>query len=61
MICAIVNSDSVSSASISVIYEMSLKKGNLEDIFIELSETADAQALQDETEETPEESEVDEA
>lgn len=49
------------AASEKVIYEMSLKKGNLEDIFIELSETADAQALQDETEETPEESEVDEA
>ena len=49
------------AASEKVIYEMSLKKGNLEDIFIELSETADARALQDETEETPEESEVDEA
>lgn len=49
------------AASEKVIYEMSLQKGNLEDIFIELSETADAQALQDETEETPEESEVDEA
>lgn len=48
------------AASEKVIYEMSLKKGNLEDIFIELSETADVQALQDETEETPEESEVDE-
>jgi len=48
------------AASEKVIYEMNLKKGNLEDIFIELSETADAQALQNEVEDTLEESEVDE-
>lgn len=48
------------AASEKVIYEMNLKKGNLEDIFIELSETADAQALQNEMEDTLEESEVDE-
>ena len=49
------------AASEKVIYEMTLKKGNLEDIFIELSETADAQAKQNEIEDTLEESEVDEA
>ena len=49
------------AASEKVIYEMNLKKGNLEDIFIELSETADAQALQNETEEILDESEVEEA
>lgn len=32
------------AASDKIIYEMSLKKGNLEDIFIELSENADAEA-----------------
>lgn len=32
------------SASDKIIYEMSLKKGNLEDIFIELSENADAES-----------------
>ena len=48
------------AASEKVIYEMALKKGNLEDIFIELSETADAQATQNETEDILEESEVDE-
>ena len=48
------------ASSEKVIYEMTLKKGNLEDIFIELSETADAQALQNEIEETATESEVDE-
>ena len=45
----------------NTIYEMALKKGNLEDIFIELSETANAQAQQNEIEDTLEESEVDEA
>ena len=49
------------AASEKVIYEMTLKKGNLEDIFIELSETADAQAQKNEIEDTLEESEVDEA
>ena len=48
------------ASSDKVIYEMTLKKGNLEDIFIELSETADAQALQNEIEDSMEESEVDE-
>lgn len=32
------------AASDQIIYEMTLKKGNLEDIFIELSETADAES-----------------
>ena len=49
------------AASEHVIYEMSLKKGNLEDIFIELSETAgaelnagdDAVAEENETESAP--------
>ena len=36
---------SVFAKSENVIYEMTLKKGNLEDIFMELSETADAQVL----------------
>ena len=48
------------ATSEKVIYEMTLKKGNLEDIFIELSETADAQAVQNEIEDILEESEVDE-
>lgn len=48
------------ASSDKVIYEMTLKKGNLEDIFIELSETADAQALQNAIEDSMEESEVDE-
>ncbi len=34
------------AASKKVIYEMTLKKGNLEDIFIELSETAETQAIE---------------
>lgn len=50
------------AGSKNVIYEMTLQKGNLEDIFIELSETADVQAVQKEMEEeAAEESEVDEA
>ena len=48
------------AVSEKVIYEMTLKKGNLEDIFIELSETVEAQALQNEIEDAQEESEVDE-
>lgn len=48
------------AVSEKVIYEMTLKKGNLEDIFIELSETVEAQALQNEIEDAREESEVDE-
>lgn len=48
------------AVSEKVIYEMTLKKGNLEDIFIELSETADAQAQQNAIEDSMEESEVDE-
>ena len=48
------------AVSEKVIYEMTLKKGNLEDIFIELSETVEAQALQNEIEDVQEESEVDE-
>lgn len=48
------------AVSEKVIYEMTLKKGNLEDIFIELSETAEAQVLQNEIADALEESEVDE-
>ena len=35
-----------------IIYEMALKKGNLEDVFIELSENSKAQALESEVNET---------
>lgn len=50
------------TVSDKVIYEMTLKKGNLEDIFIELSENAEVQIVQDKIVETiAEESGVDEA
>lgn len=51
------------AGSEKVIYEMTLKKGNLEDIFIELSESADAQAVEQNAiteDDIAEESEVDE-
>ncbi len=50
------------AVSDKMIYEMSLKKGNLEDIFLELSENADAELKSEEiqTEAVAEESEVNE-
>lgn len=50
------------AGSEKVIYEMSLKKGNLEDIFIELSETAEEwETLDERADGAAEEGEVDEA